>query len=109
MNSGKLNRRIAINVPGAKVPDGLGGLIEGDKLGKEVWCSARQLNLKEVLQYGLNTVYAAYEFIFRYETAKDVNNQYTFTYENRTFESPHITEINEAKTEIKIIANERTA
>lgn len=108
MNTGLLNRRITLNAPGAMSPDGMGGYNEADKTSVEVWCSARQLNMKEVLQYGLNSVYASYEFKFRYETAKNVNNKYTFTYEGRTFESPHITEINEAKTEIKIIANERT-
>ena len=109
MNSGKLNQRITINYPGAKVPDGMGGFTEGVKESKEVWGSARQLNLKEILQYGLDSVYATFEFRFRYETAKNVNNSCTFTYLSRTFSSPHITDVNEAKTEIKIIAHEHTA
>jgi SPP1 family predicted phage head-tail adaptor len=108
MNAGKLNRRITLNAPGQLISDGIGGNIEGDKTSVEVWGSARQLSLRETLQYGLNTVYAAYEFRFRYETAKNVNNNYTIIYEGRTFESLHITEVNEAKTEIKIVANERT-
>lgn len=108
MKAGKLNQRITINFPGTKVSDGMGGFTEGDRVGKQVWGSARQLSLKEVLLYGLDSVYASFEFRFRYEAAKDVNNSCTLTYDNRTFSSPHITDVNEAKTEIKIIANEHT-
>lgn len=107
MKTGELNRRITLTAPGTKTQDDIGGYTSTTGASSIVWCHAKQLSASNALLYGLELNSASYQFTFRYETAKNVTNQYTLTYEGRTFRIIRIEEVDEAKTEIRIIANER--
>jgi head-tail adaptor len=107
MKTGALNRRITLTAPGASTPTEIGGVTTAAGTSTVVWCKAKQLSANHALMYGLDLATASYQFTFRYETVKNVTNQYTLTYENRTFRIVRIEEVDEEKTEIRIIANER--
>jgi len=106
MNTGKLNRRIAIVTPGTMTPDGIGGFTEGTKTTRSTWCSARQLSMAETLSYGLETSTASYKFGFLYFSVDDITRVKELTYESRTFRIVSIEEVNEDKNLITVIANE---
>lgn len=107
MNTGKLNRRIAIVTPGTMTPDGIGGFTEGVKTSRTTWCSARQLSMAESLSYGLEAATASYRFGFLYFAADDITRVKELTYEGRTFRIVNVEEVNEDKRMIVVIANER--
>lgn len=107
MNTGKLNRRITISVPGTMSVDGLGGFTEGAKTSSTTWCSAKRLSMQESLLYGLETVTSSYRFKFQYYSALEITKNYELTFETRKFRIVSIENIDEAKNEIVVIANER--
>ena len=105
MNTGKLNRRISYTTTATYIDDGFGGKtvsVAGSTV--ETWCSARQLSMSELISYGLPVDVKSYEFGFIYERGANIGNGTNLTYESKTFRAVSITEIDEAKREIKVIA-----
>ena len=107
MNYGQLNRRITVSIPGTQTPDGMGGFIPGTPTISTLWCSARQLSMGQKLTYGLEASYAAYEFGFNYESAKNITEAATLSYNGRSFVIKSINELDEAHRTIIIIATEQ--
>jgi len=108
MNAGKLNKRITVYAPGTLTDTTIGGQTEGAKTSTVCWCAAKQLSAFESSRYGLTTNLSTYRFTFRYETAKLFDGSYSFVYNGRTFVDPIIEHPDENKTEINVIACERT-
>lgn len=106
MNTGKLNRRITYTTQGTYVSDGFGGKTLSEA-GSDVntWCSARQLSMRELLLYGLPIGYKTFEFSFYYERGSNISQGMKLTYESEEYRTVQITEIDEAKRTIKIVAN----
>lgn len=106
MNTGKLNRRIIYTPFGTYSDSALGGKTLTEA-GTPVttWCSARQLSMREVISYGLPVDYRTFEFGFIYERGANIERGMKLTYESKTFKVVQIIETNEAKREIKVIAN----
>ena len=105
MNTGKLNRRITYTTTATYIDDGFGGKtqsVAGSNV--ETWCNARQLSMREQISYGLPTDYSSFEFSFIYERGANIVRGMNLTYENKTFKVNQVSEQNEAKREIKIIA-----
>lgn len=106
MNTGQLNRRISYTPFGTYVSDGFGGKIQtASGTIFETWCSARQLTMKELISYGLPVNVRTFEFGFIYDRGVNITNGMNLTYESKEFRTIQVTEINEAKREIKIIAS----
>ena len=104
-NTGKYNRRISYTTTATYIDDGFGGKtvsVAGSSV--ETWCSARQLSMSELISYGLPVDIKTYEFGFIYERGANITNGMNLTYESKSFRAVSITEINEAKREIKVIA-----
>jgi head-tail adaptor len=108
MNTGKYNRRITIVPAGTLTQTTMGGFTRVAGVSRNTWCRARQLSMTEVLSYGLETTTAAYEFAFKYYSADDLNANFELTFYNRQFRIIRVQNIDEAKNEITVIANERT-
>lgn len=105
MNSGKLNRRISYTTAATYTDTALGGkAVSVSGTTVETWCSARQLSMSESISYGLPVDVKSYEFGFIYERGANIGNGTNLTYESKTFRAVSITEIDEAKREIKVIA-----
>lgn len=107
MNTGKRNRRITIVTPGTMTPTAIGGFTQGATSSRVTWCSARQLSMAESLSYGLETSTASYEFGFTYFAADDITRVKELIFETRNFRIERVNNVDEAKNEIRVIANER--
>lgn len=107
MNTGKLNRRITIVTPGAMTPTTIGGFTQGVTTTRTTWCSARQLSMAESLSYGLETSTASYRFSFLYYAADDITRVKELTFNGRSFRIVSVENVDEAKQQITVIANER--
>ena len=106
MNTGKLNRRITYTTAGTFIDDGIGGKTQSVAgTDTETWCSARQLSMRELISYGLPIDFRTFEFGFIYESGANITRGMKLTYESKDFRVVSITEVNEAKREIKVIAN----
>lgn len=104
-NTGKLNRRITYYPTGTYIDDGFGGKtlsVAGTPV--ETWCSARQISMRELISYGLPTDIKTFEFGFIYESGLNITNGMKLVYESKSFRTVQVTEVNEAKREIKVIA-----
>lgn len=108
MEIGKLNRRITIVTNGAKTTDGIGGYTYAAATTTDTWCSAKHLNQRENLSYGLEMGTASYKFTFRYEAGKALSQVKKLIYESRNFRIIGVNELDENKTFIEVIANEET-
>jgi len=106
VNTGKLNRRISYTTFGTFIDDGIGGKTQSE-VGTTVstWCYARQLSMRELISYGLPVDYRTFEFGFIYERGANIERGMKLSYENKEFRAVSILEVDEAKREIKIIAN----
>ena len=105
MNTGKLNRRITYQINGTYIDDGLGGKtlsVVGATV--DTWCSAVQLSMRDLISYGLPVDYKTFEFKFHYDRGANLSKGMNLTYENKTFKIVQVTEKDEAKQEIVIIA-----
>ena len=106
MNTGKLNRRISYTTAGTFIDDGMGGKTQSVAgTSTETWCSAYQLSMRELISYGLPVDYRAFEFGFIYERGANITRGMKLTYESKVFRVISITELDEAKRMIKVIAN----
>ena len=108
MEIGKLNRRITYTAPGALTGDGYGGNTRAAGTSVTTWASANPLSQEKILLYGLTTGQRAYIFTFRYGIGSVITNNYTITYESRTFIIKQVLEVNESQQIIKVLASERT-
>ena len=108
MEIGKLNRRITIVTNGARVADGIGGFTQAAGTTVDTWCSAKHLNQRENLSYGLEMGTASYKFTFRYEAGKALTQVKRLIYESRNFRIIGVNELDENKSFIQVIANEET-
>lgn len=105
MNTGKLNRRISYTTAATYIDDGFGGKTQSVAgATTETWCSARQLSMNESISYGLPIDVKSYEFGFIYERGAYITNGTQLTYESKTFRTVQVTERDEMKREIKVIA-----
>lgn len=106
MNTGKLNRRISYTSTGTFIDDGFGGKTQSVAgTATETWCSARQLSMREIISYGLPVDFRTFEFGFIYERGASITRGMKLTYESKYYRTVQIMEVDEAKREIKIIAN----
>lgn len=106
MNTGKLNRRISYTPFGTYTETALGGsVLSVAGTSVETWCSARQLSMRELISYGLPVDYKTFEFGFIYERGANIVNGMTLTYESKQYRVIQVAEKDEAKREIKVIAN----
>ena len=96
-----------MSIPGIQTPDGMGGFIPGTPTTSTLWCSARQLSMGQKLTYGLEVSYVAYEFGFNYESAKNITEAATLSYDGWSFVIKSINDLNEAHRDIMIIATEQ--
>lgn len=105
MNTGKLNRRITYYPFGTYTETALGGkTLSAAGTPIETWCSARQLSMREQISYGLPVDYKSYEFGFIYEHGANISNGMKLVYESKNFRVIQVSETDEAKREIKVIA-----
>lgn len=105
MNIGKLNKRISYLTSGTFIDDGFGGLTQSVAgTTTETWCSARQLNAKELLSYGLPLNIKTYEFGFHYQRGTNIIYGMKLTYESKEFKVISVIEQNEEQQHIKVIA-----
>lgn len=105
MNTGSLNRRISYQATGTYADDGFGGkTLSAAGATTTTWCSARQLSMNDSILYGLPVDIKLYEFGFHYERGVNISFGTILTYETRQFKVLRVTEINEAKREIKVVA-----
>lgn len=105
MNTGSLNRRISYTTAATYTDTALGGKavsVAGTTV--TTWCSARQLSMNDQISYGLPIDVKVYEFGFHYERGANISFGTILTYETRQFKVLRVTEINEAKREIKVVA-----
>lgn len=105
MNTGKLNRRITYTPTGTYIDTPLGGkTLSAAGTPVETWCSARQLSMRELISYGLPVDFKTFEFAFIYERGANITNGMKLTYESKDFRVVQVSEVNEAKREIRVIA-----
>lgn len=105
MNTGKLNRRISYKTGATYADTALGGkTVTSAGTPVETWCSARQLSMRELISYGLPVDFKTFEFGFIYERGVNITNGMKLTYESKDFRVVQVSEVNEAKREIKVIA-----
>lgn len=105
MNTGKLNRRISYTPTGTYIDDGFGGkTLSAAGTPVETWCSARQMSARELISYGLPIDVKTFEFGFIYERGANIRNGMKLTYESKDFRVVTVTEKDEMKREIKVIA-----
>lgn len=104
-NTGKYNRRITYYPFGTYIDTALGGkTLSASGNPVETWCSARQLSMRELISYGLPVDIKTFEFGFIYERGANITNGMKLTYESKDFRVVQVSEVNEAKQEIKVIA-----
>lgn len=105
MNTGKLNRRISYTPFGTYTTTALGGkTLTAAGTPVETWCSARQMSARELISYGLLIDIKTFEFGFIYERGANITNGMKLTYESKDFRVIQVTERDEMKREIKVIA-----
>lgn len=105
MNTGALNRRISYQATGTYADDGFGGkTLSAAGTLVETWCSARQMSARELISYGLPIDIKTFEFGFIYERGANISNGMKLTYESKDFRVVQVTERDEMKREIKVIA-----
>ena len=105
MNTGKLNRRISYKTGATYADTALGGkTVTSAGTTTETWCSARQLSMRELIQYGMPIDYRAFEFAFHYDRGTDIQRGFELTYESKVYKVNSILEVDEMKREIRVTA-----